>query len=133
MKTLATVLLTVLSAFTLACGGYNSSSQSTTPPAAGTMPNITALVPDNTNAGSTSVVVTVNGASFNNNATINWKGTALTTSFVSAAQLTATIPDADLAASGTAAVTVTNPGKSGGIYGGGISAETSNSMTFTIN
>jgi hypothetical protein len=133
MKTLATVLLTVLSAFTLACGGYSSNSQSTTPPAAGTTPNITALVPDNTNAGSTSVVLTVNGTSFNSNATINWKGAALTTSYVSTAQLTATIPDSDLAASGTAAVTVTNPGTAGGIYGGGTKAETSNTMTFTIN
>jgi len=32
-----------------------------------------------------------------------------------------------------AAVTVTNPGTPGGIYGGGTAAETSNSVTFTIN
>jgi hypothetical protein len=69
---------------------------------------------------------------FNTNATINWNATALTTSRVSANQLTVTIPNADLATSGTAAVTVTNPGTSGGIYGGGTMAETSNSMTFTI-
>jgi hypothetical protein len=132
MKTLATVLLTVLSAFTLACGGY-SSSQATTPPTAGTMPNIAALAPSSANAGSTSVVLTVNGTNFNSNAAINWKGTALTTTYVSGAQLMTTIPDADVAASGTAAVTVTNPGTAGGIYGGGTAAETSNSMTFTIN
>jgi hypothetical protein len=30
-------------------------------------------------------------------------------------------------------VTVTNPGTAGGIYGGGTSAATSNSMAFTIN
>jgi hypothetical protein len=133
MKTLTTVLLCVLTAFALACGGYSSSSHATTPPTPGTVPNITALVPDNANAGATGVVLTVNGASFAGTATINWKGTALTTTHVSAAQLTATIPDADLAASGTAAVTVTNPAVGGGIYGGGTSAETSNSMTFTIN
>jgi len=131
MKSLATVLLIALSALALACGGYGS--HSTTPPAMGTVPNITELVPNNANAGSTNVVLTVNGSSFNSTATINWKGAALTTTYVSAAQLMATIPNADLAASGTAAVTVTNPGTGGGIYGGGTSPETSNSMTFTIN
>ena len=131
MKILQIVLLTGLAAFALACGGY--SSHSTTPPAAGSMPNITALVPNTANAGSTSVVLTVNGTTFNSTAAINWNGAALTTTYVSGNQLMATIPAADLATSGTAAVTVTNPGTSGGIYGGGTLAETSNSMTFTIN
>jgi hypothetical protein len=131
MKTLATVLLTALSAFTLACGGYGS--HSTTPPAAGAVPNIAALVPNSASAGSMSVVLTVNGTSFNSTATINWKGAILTTTYVSGNQLMATIPSADLATSGTAAVTVTNPGTMGGAYGGGTSPETSNSMTFTIN
>ncbi len=131
MKTLQILLLTGLAAFALACGGYGS--HTTTPPAAGSVPNITALVPNNANAGSTSVVLTVNGTTFNSTATINWKGAAITTTYVSGNQLMATIPTADLATSGTAAVTVTNPGTSGGIYGGGTMAETSNSMTFTIN
>jgi len=133
MKTLTTILLTALSALALGCGGYSSSSHSTTPPAMGTMPNVTALAPNSANAGATGVVLTVNGTNFNSNATINWKGASLTTTYVSGAQLMSTIPNADLAASGTAAVTVTNPGTAGGIYGGGTSAETSNSMTFTIN
>jgi len=131
MKTLQIVLLTGLAAFALACGGY--SSHSTTPPAAGAVPNIAALVPNNANAGSTGVVLTVNGTSFNSTAAIYWKGAALTTTYVSAAQLMATIPDADLATSGTATVTVTNPGTAGGPYGGGTSPETSNGMMFTIN
>jgi hypothetical protein len=133
MKTLQIVFLSLLTTFALACGGYSSSSHATTPPGAGTLPNITALVPNNANAGATSVVLTVNGTSFNATAKINWKGAALTTTYVSGSQLMATVPDADLAASGTAAVTVTNPGTPGGIYGGGTTAETSNSMTFTIN
>jgi hypothetical protein len=131
MKTLATVLIAALSIFALACGGY--SSHSTTPPAAGSVPNVTALVPNNANAGSTSIVLTVNGTTFNSTATINWKGAALTTTYVSGHQLMATIPSADLATSGTAAGTVTNPGTSGGLYGGGTLPETSNSMTFTVN
>jgi hypothetical protein len=130
MKTTKTIFLAILLAVGAACG---YSSKSTTPPAAGAMPNISALVPNNANAGSTGVVLTVNGTSFNGNATINWQGTALTTTHVSANQLMTTVPDADVATAGTAAVTVTNPGTAGGIYGGGTSPETSNSMTFTIN
>jgi len=130
MKTTKTIFLAILLAVGAACG---YSSKSTTPPAAGAMPNISALVPNNANAGTTGVVLTVNGTSFNGNATINWQGTALTTTHVSANQLMTTVPDADVATAGTAAVTVTNPGTPGGIYGGGTSPETSNSMTFTIN
>jgi hypothetical protein len=130
MRIAKTVLLAALLATGLACG---YSSKASTPPSAGTKPNVTALVPANTAAGSTGVVLTVNGSSFNGNATINWNAAVLTTTHVSASQLTATIPDSDVAAAGTASVTVTNPGTPGGIYGGGTSAETSNSMPFTIN
>jgi hypothetical protein len=130
MKIAQTILLAALLLLGAACG---YSSKATTPATAGTMPTIAALVPDNANAGSTSLVLTVNGASFGTNATINWNGTALTTSYVSANQLTATVPDSDVATSGTATLTVVNPAIAGGIYGGGTLAETSNDMTFTIN
>jgi IPT/TIG domain len=130
MKLTKTIFLALLLAVGAACG---YSAKSTTPPAVGAIPNISALVPNTANAGSTGVVLTVNGTSFNGNATVNWKGAALTTTHVSANQLMAAVPDADVATSGTAAVTVTNPGTMGGIYGGGTSPETSNSMTFTIN
>src|SRR5260370_23802313 len=132
MRTAQTVFLATLLAVGLACG---YSSHKTTPPAAGSMPTISALSPASTPAGSMGVVLTVNGTNFNSNpaATINWNGTALTTKFVSASQLTTTIPDADVMTAGTASVTVTNPGTPGGIYGGGTSAATSAPMTFTIN
>ena len=77
--------------------------------------------------------LTVNGANFASNAQINWNGAAQTTTPVSAAQLTADIPASAIATAGTVTVTVTNPGTPGGTYGGGTLAETSNSMTFTIN
>jgi hypothetical protein len=131
MKIATTILLAALLAVGLACGGY--SSKPTTPPVAGTMPNISALAPDNTNSGGAAFVLTVNGTNFNSNATINWAGAAQTTSYVSGGQLTATIPATAIATAATVSVTVTNSGTSGGIYGGGTSAETSNSMTFTIN
>jgi hypothetical protein len=132
MKITKTIILATLLAAGLGCG---YSSKATTPPAAGTMPNIAALVPNATTTGNTLGAngLMVTGTNFNGNAAINWNGTALTTTFVSGTQLTATIPAADVASAGTAAVTVTNPGTPGGVYGGGTAAETSNSMTFTIN
>ena len=131
MRTVKTVILAGLLAVGLACG--YSKPTTTTPPAAGTMPNISALAPSSMAAGSPSFVLTVNGTNFNSNAAVNWNGTAQTTSHVNANQLTATIPAASITTAGTVTVTVTNPGTSGGIYGGGTSAESSNSMTFTIN
>jgi len=133
MKIAKTVILAAILATGLACGYGSNYSSSNTPPAAGTTPTVSELEPNNADSGSAGVVLTVNGTNFNSNATINWNGTALTTTYVSNKQLMATLPDADLASAGTATVTVTNPGTSGGIYGGGTMAETSNSMTFTIN
>ena len=130
MNIVKTALLAALLATGMACG---YSSKASTPPAVGTKPAISALSPNSTPAGSPGVVLTVNGSSFNGNATINWGSTVLTTTHVSANQLMANVPNSDVAAAGTVAVTVTNPGTPGGIYGGGTMAETSNSMTFTIN
>ena len=129
MKIAKTMILAGLLTLGLACG---YSSKKTTPPVAGTMPTITALAPSSMTAGS-SFVLTVNGTNFNSNAVVNFNSVAQSTTFVSANQLTANIPASSVATAGSAMVTVTNPGTGGGIYGGGTSAETSNSMTFTIN
>jgi type IV pilus biogenesis protein CpaD/CtpE len=130
MNTSKTILLAALFAFSLGCG---YSAKPTTPAVAGTMPTVSALAPNSVTAGSPSFVLTVNGTNFNSNAAINLNGAAEVTSHVSANQLTATVPSATVATAGTVTITVTNPGTSGGIYGGGTAAETSNSMTFTIN
>lgn len=130
MKIAKTMILAGLLTLGLGCG---YSSKKTTPPVAGTMPTISALAPSSMTAGSSTFVLTVNGTNFNSNATINWNAAAVTTMFVSANQLTASIPAASVATAGSVTVTVTNPGTGGGIYGGGTSAETSNGMTFTIN
>src|SRR5205085_6362906 len=126
-----TVLALTLAALCLRCG-YGT-SKSNTPPAAGTMPNISALAPNNVNANSASFVLTVNGTSFNSNAQVKWNGTAQTTTFVTGNQLTVNVPTSMVMTAGMVQVTVTNPATSGGIYGGGTLAETSNAMTFTIN
>jgi hypothetical protein len=132
MKNLALVLLTALTALSMACG---YSSQPTTPAVAGTMPTISELAPANTSSGGPAFVLTVNGSDFSAKATINWNGTAQTTTFVSANQLMATIAATDIATPATVPITVTNPGTAGtGAYGsGGTLAETSSAMSFTVN
>jgi IPT/TIG domain-containing protein len=133
MKTVKTTLLITLLAFGLACG-YSAKS---TPPAAGTMPAIAQLNPNTATAGEAAFTLTVNGSNFGTKAVVNWNGAAqtATTTYVSSSQLTVTIPAAMIAASGTAQVTVTNPGTPGsGIYGTGATlAETSTAVDFTIN
>jgi hypothetical protein len=120
----------MLIGLTVACG-YSSK---TTAPVAGVMPAITQLAPTSTNAGA-AFVLTVNGSNFSSNAVVNFNGAGQTTTFVSASQLTASIPAMAVSAAGTAAVSVTNPAKPGtGMYGsGGTMPETSAPMNFTVN
>ena len=68
------------------------------------------LVPDAASPGSPGFTLTVNGTEFVAGSTVNWNGVALATTFVSAHQLTAAVPAADVASPGTAAITVVNPG-----------------------
>lgn len=130
MKTISILLLALLTFGSFGCG-YGT--HSTTPPSAGVQPNISQLSPNNMTAGGTAFTLTVNGANFASNAAVNWNGTAQTTTFLTASQVTAAIPATAIATAGTATVSVTNPATPGGIYGGGTLAATSNSMTFTIN
>lgn len=74
----------------------------------------TPLVPTSVAPGGAGFTLTVNGTGFVSGATINWNGTALTTTFVSGSQLTAAVPAGDIATAGTAWVTVTNPAPGGG-------------------
>jgi len=129
MKTVSTILLGTLFAITLGCG-YSAKQ---TPPTAGTMPAISQLSPNSANAGDPAFTLTVNGNNFASKATVNWNGTAQTTTFVSGGQLMVAVPSTALTTAGTVKVTVTNPGTSGGMYGGGTLPETSTSVDFTIN
>ena len=63
----------------------------------------------------------MNGSGFLSGATVQWNGSALSTSFISGSQLTASVSAALIASQGTASVTVQNPG-----------GATSNALTFTI-
>jgi hypothetical protein len=88
------------------------------------VPTTTSISPASTTAGSAQFTLTVNGTKFVSTSTVNWNGSALATTFVSSIQLTAIVPAANVAAVGTASVTVVNPAPGGG---------TSNAQTFTIN
>jgi Domain of unknown function (DUF4082)/Galactose oxidase-like, Early set domain/Divergent InlB B-repeat domain/Kelch motif len=84
-------------------------------------PTITALSPNSASAGSPAFTLTVTGNNFVSGATVKWNGNSRSTTFGSATQLTAAIPATDVAAAGTAQVTVVNPGGAG-----------SNAVTFTV-
>lgn len=113
------VLLTSLLA---ACGGGAGTSGG----GGGTpqdTPALSALAPSSTTAGASAVSLVLYGSNFENGATVQWNGTALSSSWVSATEMTATIPVSDFASAGSANVTVTNPNPGGG---------TSAAATFTI-
>ncbi len=72
------------------------------------------LVPSTVLPGSGGFTLTVEGTGFVSGAGVNWNGSHRATTFESSEKLTATITAADVAAAGTAVVTVTNPGPGGG-------------------
>ena len=78
---------------------------------------ISSLSPASAAPGGGAFTLTVNGTSFVSGATVNWNGTTLATTFVSATQLTASVPATLIASAGMATVTVVNPGAvtSGGV------------------
>ena len=123
MKFVSVFLLAMLAA---SCGyGSNYNSTNGTPPPA--TPNITSLAPGSASAGGQAFVLTVNGTGFASNSTIYWDSSSISTTFVNAQQIMATIPAGDIASSGTVSVFVKNPGS--GIYATGVN---SNTETFTI-
>ncbi|MGA2978073.1 MAG: hypothetical protein ABSD76_00650 [Terriglobales bacterium] len=121
MKLLSVLLLVTLS---FGCGGYGSGSGMR--PAS--TPNISALSPDSAIAGGDDFVLTVNGTGFASNSVVYWNSASVSTTYVTAQQLTAKILAGDIATSGTASVYVNNPGT--GMYATGVN---SNSVNFTIN
>jgi hypothetical protein len=72
------------------------------------------LVPGSAVPGGPAFTLAVNGFGFTVHSVVDWNGAARATSFVSSSQLTASILAADIAAAGTASVTVVNPAPGGG-------------------
>jgi hypothetical protein len=85
-------------------------------------PAISSISPSSETAGGPTFTLTVNGSNFISASTIDFNGSPLTTAFVSASQLTASVPAVDITTAGPATITVVNPG-----------VATSNAVPFTIN
>jgi WD40-like Beta Propeller Repeat len=85
------------------------------------VPSITSLSPSSAAAGGPAFTLTVTGSNFISSSAVQWNGSGRTTTYVSSTELQAAITAADIAAPGTAQVTVVNPAPGGG---------TSNSATF---
>jgi hypothetical protein len=86
------------------------------------VPITTSLTPSSAIAGTSAFMLTVNGSNFvSGTSLVKWNGSTRTTTFISATQLTASITAADIAAAGSASITVAN------------GAAISNAQTFTID
>ena len=72
------------------------------------------ISPVSINPGSTGVTLTISGTGFVANSVVQWNTTALATTYVSSRKLTASVPDALVAAVGLGSVTVVNPRPGGG-------------------
>jgi uncharacterized protein (TIGR03437 family) len=73
-------------------------------------PVLTKLTPAAAAAGGPDFTLAVTGSAFSSKATVNWNGSPLATTFLSASQLTALVPASLVATAGTANVTVANEG-----------------------
>ncbi|HYC78985.1 MAG TPA: hypothetical protein VEI02_15265, partial [Planctomycetota bacterium] len=102
-------------------GGVSAASAFTV---LGGPPVLTSLSPASTTAGAAGFTLTCNGSAFQAGSVVRWNGADLSTTFVSAAHLTATVTAAHVAAGGLQAVTVHTPGASGG---------TSAALNFSVN
>ena len=85
-------------------------------------PVLTSLSPSTAIAGAGGFTVTASGSGFVSGSVVQWNGAALTTAFVSATQLTATVPASDIASVGVAEVNVNDNN----------GTATSNLLSFTI-
>jgi len=93
----------------LAAGIANLSSPANPAPA------ITGLNPPFATPGGPAFTLTVNGTNFVNGSVVRWNGSNRATSYVNSTRLTASIAAADIAAPGTASITVLNPAPGGGV------------------
>jgi peptidoglycan/xylan/chitin deacetylase (PgdA/CDA1 family) len=84
----------------------------------GPQPVLVSLTPSWVNAGGPAFTLTVDGSNFVTGSKVRWSGSDRTTTFVSSTELLAAIPASDIAAAGSATVTVSNPAPGGGLSNG---------------
>src|SRR5262245_57730460 len=130
----STELQTAIDAADIAAGGPAQVSVLTPAPGGGASgnlaftianpaPNVVSVSPSSVTAGAAAFTVTVNGSGFVNASVVRWNGATRPTTFVSGVQLQASITAADVAATGTAQVSVVTPAPGGG---------TSGNLAFTV-
>src|SRR5215813_2492016 len=78
------------------------------------VPFLNPLQPAAVAPGGAAFTLTVTGTGFVAGSTVDWNGSPRTTTFVNGSKLTAAIPAGDIAAPGTATITVVSPGPGGG-------------------
>ena len=103
---------------------YKTATATVTISVANPVPVNNMISPATARKGDAPFTLTVNGAGFIANSTVLWGGSPLVTQYVSATQLTAQVPAANIAAAGTATITVQTPAPGGG---------TSNSLQFEVD
>ena len=82
--------------------------------AANPAPVLQSISPASATVGAAALDLSVSGSGFVTASRVEWNGTALVTSYVSASELKAQVPASDLTQAGTAQVTVVNPAPGGG-------------------
>lgn len=117
VRTFIVVIAVLATGLVAGCGSGSGSSGSGGGGGGGgtaNIPTLASIAPSATVVGAADTVLTAYGSNFVATASIQWNGKALTTTWVSATQLTTVVPAADLAAKGSASVTVVNPDPLGG-------------------
>lgn len=95
-------------------GGGPSNTVNFTVSSPSPIPRIATISPTTVQAGSADFTLTVNGSGFVNSSVVRINGANLTTTFVSATQLTAQVKSADIANAGNATINVFTPPPGGG-------------------
>jgi len=99
----------------LAFNGFLSIQIEPTSPVGNPVPFLNQpLAPTAASPGNSAFTLSVSGTGFVSGATVDFNRGPLATTFVNSEHLTATVPAAEVATVGTAAVTVVNPGPGGG-------------------
>jgi hypothetical protein len=88
------------------------------------VPVLTSISPSSATAGSPNLALAVTGTGFVRGSTVLWNGSERTTKFVSSTDLVAYVPASDVAAAGSAEITVASPSPGGG---------TSSAAAFAVN
>jgi len=100
--------------------------------AAGCTENVTSISPTTVAEGGAAFKLTVLGSGFASGDTVQWNGSSRSTAYVSTTELIAQINAADIAATGSAAITVTNPAAAALGTSGTSGSSGSNTETLSI-